>query len=274
MSESSLIKARERRITRAAALVFVLALVLGGVLWANRLRMLFAITQWQEDSTAIASTSGTISVSKLGCPFALGESEPASVSAVVSNDWTREVGIEVSFYTEDLSNGTPYAYINGPPLCGPVLVNVAPGKTARISCDFEQKTVSQGMMMPLAVKARTVFANFGPSDYDSAACPIWIVDVPGVKGEVVANMLGLISLLGMVLSASVWAFGGFFPGDPVPQFGVVMLWVAGAVVAAGTLIYVIHEAVSCGFLAGLVIVGVVWAATRDRRRQPIRSIFE
>jgi hypothetical protein len=269
-----LITLRERRVTIIAALLLTLAILLGATLCGNRLRMLIAITHWQDDASITASTSGTISVSRLGCPFALAEDESASITATVSNDWTREVGIEVTFYTEDLSNGPPYAYISSEPLCEPVLVNVAPKKTADVTCAFAQKTVSQGMMMPLAIKARTVIANFGPNDYDSAACPIWIIGMGGVNGDLIANVLGLISLLGMVVSGAAWSFWGYFPGERRAMIASVLLWLAGGIVAVGTIIYVIHEVASCVFVVGLVIAGVAWAVTRDRRRTPIRSIYE
>ena len=274
MQQSLLISRRERRVTTIGAVIFVLMLLLGGGLLGNRLRMLFAITRWQDESPAIISTSGTISVSKLGCPFALDEDEPASITATVSNDWTREVNVEVTFYTEDLTGGPPYAYINNDPLCDPVLINVAPDKTVDVSCEFEQKTVSQGRMMPFAVKARTNEANFGPRDYDSMACPIWIINVGGTNGGMVVNLLGLISLLGMVVSGAAWGLWGYVPGDPKPMLAIALLWLFGLLVAGGTIIYIVHEAVSCVFSVGLVIALGAWAATRDRRRQPMRSIYE
>jgi hypothetical protein len=269
----SLVTPRERQVARAAAIAFGAALLVGALLWGNRMRMLFAIADWQDDARVTASTSGTISVSRMACPFALGDDESASITARVSNDWTREVGIEVTFYTEDMSGGAPYAYISGEPLCTPVTLDVPPGKTADVSCTFEEKMTHWGMM-PFAVKARTVAANFGPNDYDSAACPIWIVGVDGVPGEWIANLFGLISLVGMMLSALVWGLWGYFPNDPKLGFLASLLLLAGVIVGAGILIYVIHETLSCLFGAGLVILFVGWAVTRDRRRASIQSIYQ
>jgi hypothetical protein len=120
------------------------------------------------------------------CPAALSDGEAGEVHMSVTN--------------EDSTLHTLSA------LYGDCHVNLDPGETADIDCTVRANNVPDDFMMVEILPIDSAYTFYSPR---TPACVIPVVNVGGLSGPAGLIALFLPGVLGMVIGAALWVYGGY-----------------------------------------------------------------